>query len=1650
MALFGEVAPVSSEEVIAIGVQQLGVTARGEISWDMVRDTLIREVTFGGTTCPTDEVCRLMAEFLQRLPLPRLVHFLDMILPQMVPVQSPCQSRRRRFASSYRIAERNAWGEWDVEYTLNATKLFWSRSGIMHVAIAWDHKPLLLLATALLPNRTTESFESEAGPPYDKQRIQMGLRSGNTVLICFRSGVGHFQSVLIALAADLHTNKPWQGQHKFWKYVSPIRTYFAWLPERLARTYCSAALDKCPDLPYGEVHHLQGSDADEKHSMVFQNIYHIGDTKSAQELEVFLRMSRERLRLCCGLQCTDRLHPNGPRQRQKLFHAALKLLWFAVGIETVRCENAAQVALHAAIRPLLRLEDGHVLATLSAIVLALCEGRTGLAISGVFGAGKTRSAAVLLAGLLVFDPSLKLMVLTKENIAAHAVAEHLVSLQMPDFLQEKMGRLVGYYEQNRKGSYTPLDILPSNRNQVIRQKSLLIGCGGGFQQECSQQFSPVADWMGSIDLFLEDEGQQYGNMEEAATVARTPATCLEVWSGDHRQTPGGLKKSREAKAFRKKLTKRPLALRCQTQYIQAHDFGNIVMRYLDCPKESFAWKLRQLLTDGSAAIDPAVGQFWHELIGDSPPCLSTEIQRAAYAILWMGLRGEREGLPSMLATTFAEAAGVSGRQKWGLVLSSSARVSQVTYQTVVGVRYPELVTFNGTQWKFGKYVAQERPLRGGFLPIFWDVPRANIHAVEDIGAVVDWLTERCEFQADAKSNLAVLHNRNDMTNLFRASNWVSSSHDSIVSRGVTTCAGMTAHTVLLAQTKVGFLTGGRKKSFLLLSEDEQMVQLEEAYARATVAITRARSLCLIMGPLDMKGLVGAATVMGTLMYGAGHVWAGHAHFYLHDGELSRSPSDETFIHMLQQNCCLSGPHFPPPAIVEALQDYVTHYYKVRRLHLIVVDLWRPWKYNTARAREITDQLWRISHGNDTHRVSPFRPDGPEPPLRCRRFAYGYALDGSEYPSYLVWPQRDGQSYTLLDTSTTDTLPLNHDFFRPLGMEHFYDSFALGSEISVRREALHLFGLRADELLPDLHITRDGVLRIGLGAHQEHRVNHVARATDRTKVSADVIQLAAHEVDTAPEQAVSDGDASDSEGSESASDSDQNDPPSSLVADAEQYELMQIAYAAVGKDFTGQEDLIGSEYGKLQKLEMVPERWPLARLSFSLQTCVDHLDRVLAGCCWEVQATRTTPSESLLSLHQVAKCLTMKLAVHLAKEVAAILRAVLTHETKKLYNDSTVHLLCSNYWIQPIYQELLHSSSRYNATREGERKRPSSGLARVAAYPKPPKQRKPSASGTSFSDWIGGTCYADTLQVWFPAHWAPVVLQQLQQKEDNYRAENPSWMDQEEPPADILKQWREARANRRMQFKVGKYRDGSWESNIRMLTGTIKVDWIQLPVEPYLAALPTLQQGVIAGVFRQKGAAPWGCTRAEKLQLSVLLPNDLSLEDWYAEVYGLPTVWPETSMLGADNLRKIAGYDFHLLRKKYDVRTMWGDLDPQWRLLQSQLETRGPGWYSPAELKERLFTNKSKRPGDDTKEALRTDGNTIAWQAWDTARNIIWQSCQPGPPLVFPGEKEIFRAMYAQVGEEEQVISPPYTRTPLDASMRGRKKRKQGEDNALVG
>ena len=66
-------------------------------------------------------------------------------------------------------------------------------------------------------------------------------------------------------------------------------------------------------------------------------------------------------------------------------------------------------ALFGAIRPLVQNADCHFLAALTALVQSLLEGRTDCPISAVFGAGKTRAAAAMIGGLLVVDPTLKVI-----------------------------------------------------------------------------------------------------------------------------------------------------------------------------------------------------------------------------------------------------------------------------------------------------------------------------------------------------------------------------------------------------------------------------------------------------------------------------------------------------------------------------------------------------------------------------------------------------------------------------------------------------------------------------------------------------------------------------------------------------------------------------------------------------------------------------------------------------------------------------------------------------------------------------------------------------------------------------------------------------------------------------------------------------------------------------------------------------------------------------------------------------------------------------------------------------------------------------------------------------------------------------------------
>ena len=148
----------------------------------------------------------------------------------------------------------------------------------------------------------------------------MWLRKGNTVLVHFRRGIVLYQAVLIMM--ETH-----QGNLTKICVTEPNPLCGSLITS--PGFFCGNALELHQERQYGGVSCLDKDDNRVHlmyHTMVLQNIYHIGDTKSAQELEVFLKMPKERLRLGCGLQCIDPMQPLRPRQCPKRWNSSSLLL----------------------------------------------------------------------------------------------------------------------------------------------------------------------------------------------------------------------------------------------------------------------------------------------------------------------------------------------------------------------------------------------------------------------------------------------------------------------------------------------------------------------------------------------------------------------------------------------------------------------------------------------------------------------------------------------------------------------------------------------------------------------------------------------------------------------------------------------------------------------------------------------------------------------------------------------------------------------------------------------------------------------------------------------------------------------------------------------------------------------------------------------------------------------------------------------------------------------------------------------------------------------------------------------------------------------------------------------------------------------------
>ena len=100
-------------------------------------------------------------------------------------------------------------------------------------------------------------------------------------------------------------------------------------------------------------------------------------------------------------------------------------------------------------------------------------------------------------------------------------------------------------------------------------------------------------------------------------------------------------------------------------------------------------------------------------------------------------------------------------------------------------------------------------------------------------------------------------------------------------------------------------------------------------------------------------------------------------------------------------------------------------------------------------------------------------------------------------------------------------------------------------------------------------------------------------------------------------------------------------------------------------------------------------------------------------------------------------------------------------------------------------------------------------------------------------------------------------------------------------------------------------------DIPILTGNLKVDWIDFPPEDILEQFTTLKEGILRGVFRQKAAAAWFGCRAEKAQVTVLLPGQLDVYSWLAKIDSMSHSWPKSCTVGKFQVDDLQVKTFHL-------------------------------------------------------------------------------------------------------------------------------------------
>ena len=671
--------------------------------------------------------------------------------------------------------------------------------------------------------------------------------------------------------------------------------------------------------------------------------------------------------------------------------------------------------------------DGHVLGTLCAVTMALLTNRLDLCIQGLFGAGKSKSMAVLILALLELDveDSLKILFICKENSGTRSFADLLLWLDPPSGVLGRIGRLVGDLERNKSSySHTKFDINPRERRQMLNKCQLVMATGGTIAQDLTMQWSTLGSFMQDLSLLVIDEGQQYGTDREIAAISLLKQQPLVLWTGDSQQTPGGIAQAApNAKRSRQLLLAKKHGLRSDRNYFMPSNLAEAMIRLLDHSSNEGLAMLSQVLCKG----DHDLGNLWTDQLTQQA---AQDLQEANTVLPGLdaqfraALPTEQAQLPKIVdpqllegttvnfsrslarlawilqhavtllpmagdiqAVLNSQTAGVSDVHAWGLLLPSSSRVSPITYHSVVAVRYPDLCRFINSAWELGSFASGGIPSKPpGFQFILWDTnARINGLVAVDLETLVSQVLSYYPTSAGFANGLFVMTTATDHKNNLNSSALKKNYARTLRVETIANSAGGTAEVAIVAQPSTGFL------NTRFCPDGSPTEDTEDCLGRITVGLTRSKSLTLLVSPLDMMGLMGMAQVIATIAYGIQGLRRGETTWNWPN--FNANPEQENLEQMRRWSLnTIPSWSDPPLAIANKYHDHQTNQPKSARYRLILVrasDL--DW-LKGDRLKDLQAQA-RVGHKWIPAQQLPY----------TELILYAYAADRTNRPTYVCLP-----------------------------------------------------------------------------------------------------------------------------------------------------------------------------------------------------------------------------------------------------------------------------------------------------------------------------------------------------------------------------------------------------------------------------------------------------------------------------------------------------------------------------------------------------------------------------------------------------------------------------------------------------------------------